>query len=126
MLPVETVIGESGLSHQGDKLRLDARLPWYRSLPLSTVEVAALAVDGTPVDLSEVRFELGGKGWSLAELRDCTNDFWYVLDSAHLVWPAGGIDPAIGHEVSLTIAVSPPYIPGMRRENSQTETLSIH
>mgnify|MGYP002149054509 CR=1 FL=1 len=32
-------------------LKLAMRLPWYRSLPFSTVEVGPLEIDGQPVDL---------------------------------------------------------------------------
>lgn len=42
MLPVERVIGEEGLTATPAGARLAMRLPWYRSLPFSTVEVAGL------------------------------------------------------------------------------------
>lgn len=38
MLPVERVIGEEGLAATPRGLRLAMRLPWYRSLPFSTVD----------------------------------------------------------------------------------------
>ena len=35
---------------------LDIRLPWYRSLPLSTVEVASLRVDGREIAPERMSF----------------------------------------------------------------------
>jgi hypothetical protein len=123
MLPVERVIGEEGLQSTPQGLRLAMRLPWYRSLPFSTVEVAALAIDGAPVDLAGARVEYDGQGWSLAELGEATNAFWFVRDSAFLVVPGLAITPGSTHQVALTVNVNPPYIPGMKRSNPQTASL---
>lgn len=125
MLPVERIIGEEGLSVGSDGLRLAMRLPWYRSLPFSTVEVSAVTIDGEPVDLSDANVEYEGNSWSLAELGEQTNAFWFVRDSAFLHLP--GRNPAAGseHKVALTLNVNPPYIPGMKRANSQAEVLRV-
>jgi len=123
MLPVERVIGEEGLRASADGLRLAMRLPWYRSLPFSTVEVAGLAIDGEPVDLSDANVEYEGRSWPLAALGEQTNAFWFVRDSAFLHLPSRSAEPGSEHSVALTLNVSPPYIPGMKRTNPQTETL---
>ena len=125
MLPVERVIGEEGLRAGTDGLRLALRLPWYRSLPFSTVEVASLAIDGQPVDLSDARVEYDGSSWPLAEMGEQTDTFWFVRDSAFLHLPGRKATPGSEHSVALTIEVNPPYIPGMKRANPQTETLRV-
>jgi hypothetical protein len=112
MLPVERIIGEEGLTASASGLRLAMRLPWYRSLPFSTVEVGALAIDGNPVDLSDAAIAFDGEQWPLAANGEQTNTFWFVRDSAY--------------SVELTLYVSPPYIPGMRRFNTQTQSLSVN
>lgn len=126
MLPVERVIGEEGLANAPGGLRLAMRLPWYRSLPFSTVEVAGLAIDGEPVDLSGARVEYDGESWPLDQLGEQTNRFWFVRDSAFLVLPERAFDAGSDHSVSLTLNVNPPYIPGMKRVNPQTSTLTVH
>jgi Domain of unknown function (DUF6379) len=123
MLPVERVIGEEGLRAAPDGLRLAMRLPWYRSLPFSTVEIAELAIDGEPVDLGSAQVEYDGQSWPLAQQGEQTNAFWFVRDSAFLHLPGRSVEPGSEHKVALTINVNPPYIPGMKRANPQTELL---
>lgn len=125
MLPVERVIGEEGLELRGGRLALAVRLPWYRSLPLSTVEIAVLEIDGRTVDQGQVRFEYAGQSWPLAKIAELTDTFWFVMDSAWLLIPPDQVANQPEHEVTLRIAVYPPYIPGMRRENGQTERLAV-
>lgn len=125
MLPVERIIGEEGLSATADGVKLAMRLPWYRSLPFSVVEIAGVSIDGEPVDLGKAVVEFDGTTWPLAELGVQTNAFWFVRDSAFLHLP--GRVAALGsvHEVELTLNISPPYIPGMKRVNVQTQTLTV-
>ena len=123
MLPVERIIGEEGLAATGGGLRLAMRLPWYRSLPFSTVEVGGLVLDGAPVDLADARIEYDGASWPLAENGEQVDCFWFVRDSAFLVVPGLAIAAGESHVAALTLFVSPPYIPGMKRMNQQTETL---
>lgn len=125
MLPVERVIGEEGLAAGEDGLRLAMRLPWYRSLPFSTVVIAAVAIDGDPVDLSDAHVEYDGKSWPLAEQGEKVDEFWFVRDSAFLVLPGRVVPAGSEHEVALTVNVSPPYIPGMTRTNPQVATLRV-
>ncbi|WP_088311004.1 C-glycoside deglycosidase beta subunit domain-containing protein [Novosphingobium sp. B 225] len=124
MLPVERVIGEEGLSAAPQGLRLAMRLPWYRSLPFSTVAVASLAIDGEPVDLTDAVIEYDGSAWPLAANGEQVDSFWFVRDSAYLVLPGRSLPVGSAHEVALNVTVSPPYIPGMTRANPQTEMLT--
>lgn len=125
MLPVERVIGEEGLTATPAGLRLAMRLPWYRSLPFSTVEVAALTIDGAAVDLADARVEYDGASWSLAEMAEQIDAFWFVRDSAFLVLPGHTAQAGAEHAVALTVNVNPPYIPGMKRVNPQAATLRV-
>lgn len=125
MLPVERVIGEEGLAATSAGAKLAMRLPWYRSLPFSTIEVGSLAIDGAAVDLSDALIEYDGETWALAENGEKVDTFWFVRDSAFLILPGVSFEAGSEHEVALNIFVSPPYIPGMKRTNPQTETLRI-
>jgi hypothetical protein len=125
MLPVERVIGEEGLSATPKGLRLAMRLPWYRSLPFSTVEVGSLSIDGEAVDLANAVIEYDGASWPLSENGEKVNSFWFVRDSAFLLLPGKDLPAGSSHDVALNIFVSPPYIPGMKRTNPQTDTLTV-
>jgi len=117
------VISENGLEATPNGLRIDVRLPWYRSLPLSTVEVGEIVIDGRTIDPHRVRFELEGKSFSLPELADQVDTVWYVLDSAFLNVatdvPAGSGE----HDVSVTLNLYPPYIRGLKRITRDRKTL---
>jgi hypothetical protein len=125
MLPVEIVIGEEGLRAAPEGLKLAMRLPWYRSLPFSVVEVAELSIDGEVVDLSSARIEYDGASWPLSDNGEKVDTFWFVRDSAFLVLPDLTLEPGSEHQVTLNLFVSPPYIPGMKRVNPQTAQLRI-
>ena len=125
MLPVERVIGEEGLAVTAAGLKLAMRLPWYRSLPFSTVEVAGLTIDGEAVDLADALVDYDGQQWPLATNGEQTDSFWFVRESAYLVLPGRTLATGSDHAVSLTVNVSPPYIPGMTRTNPQTATLRV-
>lgn len=125
MLPVERVIGEEGLAATAGGLKLAMRLPWYRSLPFSVVEIGVLEIDGKAVDLSDARISYDGEEWALAENGERVDTFWFVRDSAFLVLPSVKADAGSSHKVSLNLFVSPPYIPGMKRTNPQTSTLIV-
>lgn len=125
MLPVERIIGEEGLSARPDGARLAMRLPWYRSLPFSIFEVGSLSIDGEAVDLADAKVEFEGQSWPLAQNGEQTNAFWFVRDSAFLHLPSRKLEPGSEHEVALTVHISPPYIPGMKRTDRQTETLRV-
>lgn len=125
MLPVERIIGEEGLATVDGGLKLAMRLPWYRSLPFSTIHVAEVQIDGEPVDLSNALIDFDGAQWPLADNGEQTNSFWFVRDSAYLVLPDRQLAAGSEHDVTLTLHVSPPYIPGMTRNNVQTATLRV-
>lgn len=126
MLPVERIIGEEGVESTKEGLRLAMRLPWYRSLPFSTVEIAAVEIDGEPVDLAGALVEHDGQRWALADQGEETNRFWFVRDSSFLILPGRNLPVGSEHEVFLTLNISPPYIPGMKRFNKQTAKLSVN
>lgn len=119
------VIGDEGITTSPSGLRIEIRLPWYRSLPVSTVEIDAVTIDGTRADPARVTFELEGRGIPLSTMADQVDTVWYVLDSAYLNVPWNRLDPATTHEVSVTMSLYPPYIRGLRRMTRDQKTLSV-
>jgi hypothetical protein len=119
------VIGSGGITATATGLRIDVRLPWYRSLPLSTVEVGELEVDGILIDPARITFELEGKRFALSELAEQVGTVWYVLDSAYLDVADGPWKVGSEVEVSVTLIVYPPYIPGLKRMTVESRKLRL-
>jgi hypothetical protein len=101
---------ESRMSPDG--IELGVRLPWYRALPLSVVEVAALTVDGRPVPANDIRFTINGKSFALDARASLTKEVRYVLDTGMLTLHTA-VEPRVDHEVALQLNLYPPYIPGL-------------
>jgi hypothetical protein len=117
------VISENGLRATPSGFKIDIRLPWYRSLPLSTIEVAEVRIDGRTVDPSQVRFELEGESYPLTALPDLVSKVWYVLDSAWLVVEPAQLQAGSEHDVGVTLNLYPPYIRGLKRVSRDRKTL---
>ncbi|HEX4211081.1 MAG TPA: DUF6379 domain-containing protein [Candidatus Binataceae bacterium] len=120
------VIGSDGIVATSTGLRVDIRLPWYRSLPLSTVEVGEVRISGNIIDPAKVVFELEGKRFALGELADQVSAVWYVLDSAYLDITAGPWKVGDELELSVSLILYPPYIPGLKRMTVQAKNLRLH
>jgi hypothetical protein len=117
------VISDNGFSITPSGWRVDIRLPWYRSLPVSTVEIGAVAIDGNPVNLTDVHFELDGREIPVDAMADQVAVVWYVLDSAYLNVRGNPPERAAPHEVSITLNLYPPYIRGLKRMTRDTRIL---
>lgn len=120
------VVSDNGLKATPTGFDVDVRLPWYRSLPLSVVEVGRIELDGETIDPSAVDFELNGKRFKLDELRPRTGEWWFVLDSALLHVNHAPIEKGSKHRVAVTIAVRPPYINGLNRIVKTAKTLTAN
>lgn len=105
------LLDEKGLRATPRGAELDIRLPWYRSLPISVIEIASLTVDGEPIAAADIRFEINGKSFSLDELPAQYHEFWYVLDSAILRLPKTQLAAGTDHDVEIQLNVYPPYVP---------------
>jgi len=87
------------------------RMPFYRSFPLSCLFDIALSVDGKPVDMADLTFELNEKHYKVAALLELTNVWWRMFDEVILiVRKDGGLEKG-EHNMDLTIRVRFPYIP---------------
>jgi hypothetical protein len=105
------VVSDNGLTATPGGFDIDIRLPWYRTLPLSVVDVAEVSLDGQAIPLDQITFEINGATHKLGELRPRTDDWWFVLDSALLHVNHPGVEQGSTHEVAVTVKFAPPYIP---------------
>jgi hypothetical protein len=119
------VLGSSGITAGPEHARVDLRLPWYRSLPLSTIEVTEVTINGARIDPAAITFELEGRRFTLDELPDQVSIVWYVLDSAYLLLRGVSVAPGTDATVGVTLAVYPPYIRGLKRMTAETKTVRV-
>jgi hypothetical protein len=107
------VISDYGLRVTPGGLEVDIRLPWYRALPLSTVEIGEVRINGELVQPAAMRLRVNGKDFRLEQLDTQTDEVWFVLDSAYLQIdypkPVHGTD----YLIEVTLFLRPPYIPGL-------------
>jgi hypothetical protein len=117
-----SLLNESEMRLLPDGIEVGVRLPWYRAIPLSVVEVAELTVDGRAVPPADIRFSINGKTFALDALPELTGEVWYVLDSAILTARVA-LEPRAAHEVALHLNLYPPYIPGLTWVTKARRTL---
>jgi len=123
---VDKIIEDDSLRAQGTGFTLGIRLPWYRALPLSTVEVVSVAVDRQPIAPEKIQFALNGQQWRLPELKRLTHEFWFITDTGELRIDDARLERGSEHDVELVLAVYPPYIKGLQRLLRWTKRLAVH
>jgi hypothetical protein len=100
----ELLARAAGRTADGAELRL--RSPWYRSLPLSCIDVE-LTVDGEQVAAERIRFHVNDRDHTIEELHELYDEFWFVLDP--LCLRVSGIGPG-PHEVTARLGLRIPYL----------------
>lgn len=104
------VVRPDALKAGTDGLELAVRIGWYRSLPLSSVQVESLTVDGTPVPADEITFALDGTDYRLDELAGHWDRWWFVRNPAVLRLRSVTAKPGDRVRVELKIGWRIPYI----------------
>lgn len=116
------LIIEGGLTADPGGFALAIRLPWYRTLPLSVIDMPAVKIDGQSIDPSSVTLEVNGKRFDARSIRDAIDEWWYVLDRGTL-HIAGHPLTAAPHSVTVEVNFAPPYIPEITLFCGATRTL---
>ncbi len=105
------IVEDNSLRTGNDGYEVGVRLNWYRSLPISCVEKVSLTLDGQPVDPGAICFEVNGKQFTLQEMEEGVEEFWFVQDTARVhVQDSGKIKPGEEHTIEAEIALRFPYI----------------
>ena len=86
-----SLFAESDVRRHADGIAVSIQLPWYRSLWLSCVDDLAVQVNGVDIPKENLRFELQGHSYSVAELPEQWETLWFVADRPDVIIP---LDPA--------------------------------
>ena len=82
------------------------RSPWYRALPLSSIGIA-LTIDGNEIAADRIRFHVNDRDYTLTELEERYDEFWFVLDPGRV--RVAAIEPG-EHDVDLRLSLRIPYL----------------
>jgi len=104
------VVRDDALHATADGFALDIRSHWYRSLPLTSLAVLDLAVDGEKVPEDDMTIAVNGQELTVPQLAGGYDEWWYVLDPIELRVRRPGFDPAEPHLVEFGLGLSIPYI----------------
>jgi len=108
MMP-ELLIEPETFEINGDRVRLNVRMPWYRALPLSSVAAVRWTVDGRTVPRESITWTVDGSTYRLDDLPPRHDKWWYVLDSVVIEGDLSTSDRD-RHDVAVTLALYIPYI----------------
>lgn len=105
------IVEEGSLRVNDAGYEVSLRLNWYRSLPLSCVERILFSLDGQAVESASVKLEVNGHIFSLAEMPELVEEYWFVQDAARLlVEQPGAIALGETHRIQVEYALRFPYI----------------
>ncbi len=82
----------------------DIMVPWYRSLPVSSIVGFEVSLAGEPVPADRVRLSINGAESALEQLANRWDEFWFIQHPATV---RGGLDEPLveGREIDVAIAI---------------------
>lgn len=104
------VVRDDALSATEEGYALEIHSHWYRSLPLTSLAVVDLTLDGEHVDPSGLTVQANGKTFGFDELGELYDEWWFVIDPVTLQIPRPNAAPGGQHRVELDLGLSIPYL----------------
>ncbi|WP_433364612.1 C-glycoside deglycosidase beta subunit domain-containing protein [Actinoplanes sp. CA-142083] len=101
----DTILTEDSLRGRPDGLGIAVKIPWYRSLWLSSVSDIAVTLDGAPIPAESLRAELGDRSYRIEELAEQSETLWFLQDRLVIVVPQDE-PPAAGDEVDVEVSMT--------------------
>lgn len=90
-------------------VRVQMRLPWYRSLQLSCIEQLDLKIDGEVQPADRLQVVVNGDAHPLSDVAGMHESWWFVLDTIDLqVAARPPLSPGI-HRISVALKLRIPY-----------------
>jgi hypothetical protein len=104
------VVRPDALRATDDGLALEVHQHWYRSLPLTSVGVLDVQIDGEPVSTDDVTIEANGERFSFAELAERPDQWWFTTDAITVLIPRKDAKPGDRHQVTVDLGLLIPYL----------------
>lgn len=103
-------IVEDSARTEGGALTYEIRLPWYRSLPLSSLVALEVSLNGEAVPAERLRVRLNDKELALAEFAPLWDEYWFVQDRATVVVAGAAVGEPTEVDVRTRVDLRSPYI----------------
>lgn len=104
------VVRDDALSATDEGFALAIRSHWYRALPLTSLAVLDLTLDGRRIDPAELVVEANGKRFRFEELAERHDEWWFTTDPITLHVPAPHAESGTTHHVELELGLRIPYL----------------
>lgn len=101
----DTILISDSLAAREDGLAIGLKIPWYRSLWVSSVSDVVVRIDGDEVPKESLRAEINGKTFTIDELGDQWDELWFLQDRLVVVVPQDS-PPSKGDEVDVEVTLS--------------------
>jgi hypothetical protein len=131
MTLTDHVLAGSEVAVERDASRLEVGLPWYRSMPVSSVTGLQLRIGDRLFETGDLALDLDGAIIPVAELAGYTSRYWFLQDRLPVVVPAWSPPPEMeAAPVELRMRLQLPYLfrePGipLAVEMMATDTLPV-
>jgi hypothetical protein len=101
----DTILIKDSLTARPDGLAIGLKIPWYRSLWVSSVSDVVVRIDGEDIPKESMRAEINGRTWTIDELQDQWDQLWYLQDRLVVVVPSDD-PPSVGDQVDVEVTLS--------------------
>lgn len=119
------VIQSKGFRNVDGGFQVAVRCPYYRGMWASLLEGASLTVDDEAFPPDDVRWTLGGRTYTVAELAESTDVRWSFEEPALLTADRPGrLEPGL-HDVEVSIAWRWSYIPEEMQPTTNTSRRTL-
>jgi len=85
---------------------------WYRSLPISSLGIIKLHINGQPVAQENCELEYEGKIYAMQDLANHYTDWWFVLDPVvlHIEEKNLQLQQGTSYDVAFELGLQIPYV----------------
>ena len=105
----DQVVREDSLTATADGLDIAIYTHWYRALPLTSLALVDLTVDGERIDPASLAVTVNGHRYAWGELPEKGDEYWFTTDPTVLHAPVA-TTAGRTHRVQLVLGLSIPYI----------------
>ena len=101
----DTILVTDSVTAREGGIAVGLKIPWYRSLWVSSVSDVAVKVDGVEIAKDSLRAEINGGSYTIEELGELWDQLWFVQDRLVIVVPLTE-PPTSGDEVDVEVTLS--------------------